>query len=153
MCYNLDMQTNQKNGKDRPIVWTAAHSNRPIQALLDLLHSADITTVIDCRSKPRSRWPQYNGAQLAVYLAKAKIKYEPRGSSIGGYPGNTYFQETLDEIAQRAEKGERLALLCSEAKPEACHRGTILTPELVKRGVTVEHLLYEVKPAQARLKV
>lgn len=128
--------------KTKQIVWTAGHSNRPIQALLDLLHSVDIETVIDCRSKTRSRWPQFNGSRLALHLADAHIKYEPRGTNIGGLGGNTHFKETLDEIAMRANKGERIALLCSEGRPQDCHRSSVLAPELVKRGITIEHLLY-----------
>lgn len=147
------MKAKQNDGQSQPVIWTAGHSNRPVQELLALFHSAGIETVIDCRSKPKSRWPQFNAAQLAISLAQEHIKYEPRGKNIGGFGGNVSFDETLDELVSRAKNGERLALLCSEGKPQDCHRGTILTPELVKRGVTVEHLLYEIKPAQARLKV
>lgn len=83
------MQTNKNDGNNQPVVFTAGHSNRPIHALLDLLHSADIETVIDCRSKPKSRWPWFNAAQLALSLAHEHIKYEPKGASIGGFGGNT----------------------------------------------------------------
>ncbi len=145
------MKAKQNDGQSQPVIWTVGHSNRPVQELLSLLHGADIETVIDCRSKPKSRWPQFNAAQLALSLAHEHIKYELRGKNIGGFGGNVRFDETLDELTKLAENGERLALLCSEGKPKDCHRGTILTPELVKRGVSVEHLLYEAKPAQARL--
>jgi uncharacterized protein (DUF488 family) len=99
--------------------------------------------VIDCRTKPRSRWPQFNANRLAAYLTEAGIIYEFRGNNLGGLSGNVDFDKTLNELAKRAKNGERLVLLCSEGKPQDCHRGTILTPKLVSLGVTVEHLLYD----------
>lgn len=122
---------------------TVGHSNVPFSQLLELLKKADIQIIIDCRTKPFSRWRQFNHSQLAASLLRADISYEWRGTNIGGLAGNVYFDETLDELANRASKGERIALLCSEGKPEQCHRGTILTPEFESRGVTVQHLLYE----------
>jgi len=147
------MKVAKSNGLSQSVIWTVGHSNRPVQELLTLLHNADIQTVIDCRSKPKSRWPQFNSAQLALSLVHEHIRYEPRGKNIGGFGGNVQFDETLDELTERAKSGERLALLCSEGKPQDCHRGTILTPELEKRGVKIEHLLYgaTARPAQAKL--
>jgi uncharacterized protein (DUF488 family) len=136
-------------GKKQPIVFSAGHSNVSIDRLLELLKSADITTVIDCRTKPHSRWRQFNHSALAASLLRADISYEWRGSNVGGLGDNVFFDETLDEIAKRASDGERIALLCSEAKPIDCHRCTILTPELENRGIVVQHLLYE--PAQGAL--
>jgi uncharacterized protein (DUF488 family) len=136
-------------GNKAPFIASIGHSNVSFERLLELLKEANIQTVIDCRTKPSSRWRQFNHSQLAASLLRADISYEWRGSNIGGLGENVYFDETLDELAERAVKGERLALLCSEGKPEQCHRGTILTPELENRGIKVEHLLY--KQAQGAL--
>ena len=123
-------------------VWTAGHSNRDICTFINLLQTVNVQTVVDCRTKPRSRWPHFNAEKLAMHLASMNINYEFRGRNLGGLAGNVDFDETLDEMKCRAEHGERIALICSEGKPEQCHRGTILAIELEKRGVTVEHLLY-----------
>lgn len=140
-------------GNKRPIIASIGHSNVSIDRLIELLKTANIKTVVDCRTKPYSRWRQFNHSQLAASLLHADILYEWRGTNIGGLGDNIDFDETLDELAKRAESNERLALLCSEGKPQDCHRGTILTPELEKRGITIKHLLYDNQPAQARLKV
>jgi hypothetical protein len=68
--------------------------------------------------------------------------YEFRGNNLGGLGENDFFDETLDEVAKRAFDGERIALMCSEGKPQECHRGTILAPELEKRHLSIKHLLY-----------
>lgn len=129
-------------------IWTIGHSNKDITEFLGLLVRADIQTVIDCRSKPRSRWQQYNEIMLNSYLDATRIVYEFRGCNLGGLSGNVYFEETLDELCERAEAGERIALMCSEGDPKNCHRGTVLTPELNNRGIQIEHLLYEVRSSR-----
>ena len=127
--------------KQPPKIWTIGHSNRTITEFIDLLKTADIQTVVDARNKPRSRFYWFNGGRLAEYLAEASIAYEHQ-SSIGGFVRGDVYAEVLDSLASRAESGECLALMCSEGKPEQCHRGTELTPELQERGVKVVHLLY-----------
>lgn len=133
-----------KKGQPRmATIWTLGHSNKDIETFISMLQTANIQTVVDCRTKPRSRWQHFNAEQLAMHLASIQINYELRGHNIGGYAGNVYFDETLDELKDRAKLGERIALLCSEGKPEQCHRGTVLAPALERLGVSVEHLRYE----------
>jgi uncharacterized protein (DUF488 family) len=137
------MQINDNLGHSNNVIWSVGHSNRPIKDLLGLLHSADIHVVIDCRTSPKSRWPQYNQQRLSATLHDAGIKYEWRGSNIGGHAPNVYFNETLRELVKRAGNGEQIALLCSEGKPEDCHRSTFIAPVLEELGVHVDHLLYD----------
>ena len=131
--------------KRSPKIWTIGHSNRAITEFIDLLKTANIQVVIDARNKPQSRFYWFNGARLAEYLAEANIAYEHQ-PSIGGFVRGDDYAEILDSIATRAQNGEHLALMCSEGKPEQCHRGTELTPELQKRDIEVEHLLYKRVP-------
>ncbi len=123
-------------------IWSAGHSNKDICTFISLLQTVNVQTVVDCRTKPRSRWSHFNAEKLAMHLSSMDINYEFRGNNLGGLAGNVDFDETLDEMKCRAEHGERIALICSEGKPEECHRGTILAPELEKRGIAIEHLLY-----------
>src|SRR6185369_9895712 len=127
------------------IVFTVGHSDRSIAEFIALLQSAKVQTIIDCRTRPRSRWAQFRQGPLCNHLNAVGISYEPRGRNIGGLAGNVEFDETLDEIARRAEEGEQIALLCAEGDYKKCHRGTLLAPELEKRGMTVGHLLYRSK--------
>ena len=129
-------------GKKPDTIWTIGHSNVSIDVFLALLQSVKIGTVIDCRSKPQSRWRQFGHSALARHLVYADIFYEWRGQNVGGLGGNVDYQETLNEIADRASR-EHIAIMCSEGKPEQCHRGTELTLELEKRGVQVLHLRYD----------
>lgn len=121
---------------------TIGHSNRSIEEMLELLTGAKVQTVIDCRSRPRSRWRQFNASILEEYLHEVGIAYEWRGNNIGGLEGNISSASTIDEVAQRTINGERIALMCSEGNPDQCHRGTWLAPEIEKRNIGVVHLLY-----------
>ena len=141
-----EAKQNKKQGftlASEPTVWTLGHSNKHIDEFLELLTEANIQTVIDCRSKPRSRWYQFNQSTLQTYLEQTGIVYEFRGQNLGGLSGNVFFDKTLDEIKHRSFHGERMALMCSEGDPQNCHRGTELAPELNNRGVLVEHLVYQ----------
>lgn len=124
-------------------IWTIGHSNRSIYEFLDLLMSVGIETVIDCRTKPKSMWPHFNAKQLYAYLECMGIDYELRGHNLGGLGENVDYKITLNELVGRSQAGERLVLLCSEGKPEQCHRGTVLAPELEDLGLKVEHLVYK----------
>ena len=126
----------------KPIIWTIGTSNRSIAEYIALLQTADIQTVIDCRTKPYSRFPHFNIHKLTEHLLRAGIQYEFHGNHLGGLGSNVLFDETLDELTKRASTGERLALTCSEGNYKKCHRYTILQPELEKRGVGIEHLCY-----------
>lgn len=129
--------------QNNPIIWTIGHSNKPFIDFAELLLSADVQTVIDCRSKPYSRFQQYNQSRLARALEDCGILYEYRGHNLGGLGVNIEQEEAIDELAQRSRHDERIALLCSEGKPQECHRGTVLTPLFNEQQVSIEHLLYE----------
>ena len=152
-----EAKNNEKEGfrlASNPVVWTLGHSNKDIGEFLKLLTGANIQTVVDCRSKPRSRWYQFNQTMINSYLEAKGILYEFRGGNLGGLSGNVYFDETLDELRARAVGGERIALMCSEGDPKKCHRGTVLAPELNNRGIKVEHLLYvKVRSGSEQLRV
>ena len=127
--------------KTQPKMWSIGHSNVQLEQFISLLSTADIQTIIDVRTKPRSRFWWFNGSALAGSLEAIGVRYEHQ-PSIGGFARGDDYANVLDSLASRAESGERLAIMCSEGRPEQCHRGTELAPELEARGVKVEHLLY-----------
>lgn len=79
------------------------------------------------------------------------------GDSLGGRPdGEEYYTDGradyakmatrpeflagLERIESGLAKGYRLALLCSEARPEICHRTRLVARAFVERGVAVHHI-------------
>ena len=130
-----------------PTIFTIGHSNKTINEFIELLKSGGVETLIDCRTRPYSRWcPWFNCNQMKPVLEANGIKYEHRGRNMGGLTGNVDVEETYDEITARAEKGEIMALCCSEKEPKNCHRNFVLAPEFDNRGLKVVHLLYDREP-------
>ena len=130
-----------------PTIFTIGPSNKTINEFVELLKSGGVETLIDCRTKPYSRWcPWFNHNQMKPVLEANGIKYEHRGRNMGGLAGNVDVEETYDEITARAEEGEIMALCCSEKDPKNCHRSSVLAPEFDSRGLKVVHLLYDKEP-------
>jgi uncharacterized protein (DUF488 family) len=137
---------------------TVGHSNHDWPRLLDLLQNAGVTAVADVRSQPFSqRHPQYNRPELQQGLERDGIAYAFLGEELGGRPQSPLvydgagrvdyervrltplFRRGLDRLAAALDE-YRVALLCAEEDPLDCHRGLMITPALVERGITPAHL-------------
>lgn len=145
-----------------PVVCTIGHSNRPLDAFVDLLRSNDVQRVLDVRTVPRSRHnPQFNLDSLPESLAAVGIGYihlpdlgglrRPRPDSPNTGWHNLSFQGYADymqsaEFAEDVERvvelssAERCALMCAEAVPWRCHR-SLIGDALLVRGVGVEDII------------
>lgn len=140
----------------KPCVYTVGHGLLDQDELLELLRRHGVDTIIDVRSQPHSvRAPQFNREALER-LRAVKYRWMPAlggrppahlrvaGSDAPDYERMAREPDTskaLDEIAALAEQ-RSVALMCSESRPEACHRSRMLEPELARRGVWVEHILH-----------
>ncbi len=134
------------------------HSNHDLARLLALLRAAGVEAVADVRSSPFSRrHPDFNRAELERGLREAGFAYLFLGDLLGGRPqgaelydgegrvdyrrvrATEFFRRGL-ERAERAAAKSRVALLCAEEDPLDCHRGLMIAPALVERGVRPGHL-------------
>jgi len=146
-------------------VFTIGHSTHPIDEFIRLLQQAEIATVVDVRSIPRSRTnPQFNTDALCASLAAVGIGYvhlralggrrrRPRGAppspnrlwrqeafrNYADYALTESFREGLDELESLA-KTQHSAIMCSEAVWWRCHR-RIISDYLLADGVTVAHIM------------
>ncbi len=127
----------------QPVIYSIGHSNRSFDEFQKLLFNAGIQTVIDCRSRPRSRFPQFNQNRLQSNLADSSIYYEFKGDNLGGLGTNVDQVETIDDLSERVKLGECIVLMCSEGNPANCHRSSVLAPLFESKGLVVCHLLYE----------
>lgn len=139
-----------------PTVFTIGHSNQPAAAFDTLLQSFHVQCVVDVRSKPQSRFGQFNRKALEIRLSGLGIDYLYLGDELGGHPDPDEFYEggyvvyervaslrqfrrgisrIIDESEQRC-----LALMCAEEDPAECHRHPLLARMLVERGIEVLHV-------------
>ncbi|MFB9243319.1 DUF488 domain-containing protein [Massilia antarctica] len=144
------------------LVCTIGHSNRPLEAFLDLLASNRIGCVVDVRTVPRSRHnPQFNQDALPHSLAAAGIDYRYlqalgglrhaakdssntgwRNASFRGYADHMQspeFADGMDALCELAQT-QRCVLMCAEAVPWRCHR-SMVGDALLVRHIGVEHII------------
>lgn len=142
-----------------PTIWTIGHSTHSLEEFLARLDAERIEFLVDVRSYPYSRFaPHFNREDLAVSVQGHGLRYLFLGEELGGRPAKpehydadghalygemareTPFEEAIARLVQGAQS-HRIALMCSEGKPEDCHRRLLVGKVLAERGVTLRHVL------------
>ena len=144
---------------DRVPIFTIGYGARAIDAFIAALQQQGIEFLLDVRSRPYSRYkPDFSKDSLAEHLRRAGIRYVFMGDTLGGRPADptcydadgkvdygqvetrAFYREGLERVARAYEQGRRVALMCSEGKPEACHRSKLIGKTLARRGIPVAHI-------------
>ena len=137
-------------------IFTIGHSNQSFDQFISLVIDQNIELLVDVRSKPRSRFGQFNRVPLSKRLACRGIDYLYLGNQLGGYPepAELYandrvaydrvavlpdFRRGIKKVVAESEK-RSLVLMCAQEDPRDCHRHPLLALELRERGVQVLHL-------------
>ena len=144
--------------ENRKLIFTIGHSNQDSQRFLKLLTDNFIQILVDVRSSPHSRFAsQFDATTLKRTLADRGIKYLYMGNELGGRPSepSLYDKEghalyylmarspLLLKAVGRLLKGSenhRIALMCSEEDPSACHRYLLVGRIVGQNGVKVLHI-------------
>ena len=148
----------EKSAPPAPHVFTVGHSNHPVEHFLTLLKTHGVQVVVDARSQPYSKYAtQFDQEALRPAVQDAGIRYLYLGKELGGRPeGKEFYDEEghvlYDRVAatslfqegiSRLERGiheYKVALLCAEEDPAACHRRLLVGRVLVDHGIQVEHI-------------
>ena len=144
--------------KDAPIR-TIGYGARSVDELVAALTPARADYLVDVRSAPYSRFkPEFSREALAGRLEREGIRYVFMGDTLGGRPEDPAcydadgrvdyercrlrpaFQDGLASLEAGWEGGHRIVLMCSEGKPQECHRTKLVAEELVRMGVPVSHI-------------
>jgi len=148
-----------QDNQHKPLtIFSIGHSNQPIEAFLALLQQHQIQVLVDVRSSPYSKYvSQFNSATLAVAVQQTGIKYMFMGKELGGRPDGDEFYDVeghvlYNRVAEapffleginRLKRGGRtykVAIMCSEEDPTACHRYLLIGRVLAKQGVDLLHI-------------
>jgi len=141
-------------------IFTIGHSTDTIETFIEYLKRHQIDTVVDVRSIPYSRFAsQFNKEDLSVSLKEKNTFYIPMGNNLGGrYTERELlfedgkvdfskvvltdrFQEGIYRVETGIKKGYKIALMCSEKNPIECHRFSLISNYLHKRGYVINHLI------------
>jgi uncharacterized protein (DUF488 family) len=123
------------------VLYSIGYSTRTIAEFIQLLQKHNIEYLIDVRTQSYSkRFPDFKKQTIEKFLANHNIRYVFLGDSLGGRPQDpdcydkdgkvddakcerkSIYQSGLQRIKSAYEQGFNSALMCSEIKPETCHR-------------------------------
>jgi len=139
-------------------IYTIGYGNRSIEEFTRLLRQYEIQFLIDVRSRPYSRFnAKFSKDALERQLKEASIRYVFMGDTLGGRPNDStcyqdgnvayakvrekpFFQSGIERIHIAWEKQLRVALMCSEIKPQECHRSKLIGRTLTEQGIDVRHI-------------
>ncbi len=141
-------------------IFTIGHSTDSIETFIEYLKHHQIDTVVDVRSIPYSRFAsQFNKEDISVSLKEMNIFYIPMGNNLGArYEEKELlfedgkvdfskviitkrFQEGIYRVERGIKKGYKIVLMCSEKNPIECHRFSLISNYLHKKGYIVNHIV------------
>jgi uncharacterized protein (DUF488 family) len=144
---------------DHGPLYTIGYGARDIDAFITVLRRYGIAYLIDVRSSPYSRYkPDFSRERLEEHLRAVGIRYVFMGDSLGGRPddascydgeghvdyakvaGHDFYLAGIERLANAHAQGLVVSLMCSEGRPENCHRGNLIGKSLAERGLPVAHI-------------
>lgn len=148
----------KENESPTGFIYSIGHGNRSVDDLIALLNQYDIKYLIDVRSRPYSKFNlDFNKEALERIFIQNGIKYVFMGDKIGGLPEdltcrtddkidydkckqNSGYIEGINRVVTAYEMNLKVAMMCSESKPQECHRSKLLGEMLRDRNVEVQHI-------------
>lgn len=140
-------------------IYTIGYGARSIEEFISKLEELQIAYLIDIRSRPYSRYkPDFSKEPLDDHLKKREIRYVFMGDTLGGQPDDpdcytddgkvdyekcrqkSFFQEGLNRLSTVWQQQIAVVLMCSEGKPENCHRSKLIGASLIEMGIKVGHI-------------
>jgi uncharacterized protein (DUF488 family) len=143
---------------DDPTLHTIGYGARSLDELVTALKTHRIEYLFDVRSSPYSKFkPEFTKEALEAALKARGIRYVFVGDTLGGQPRDpdcytggkvdyekvrqqAFFQSGLERLRKAHEQRLRAALMCSEGRPEQCHRSKMIGEALASAGIPVRHI-------------
>lgn len=141
------------------ILFSIGHGNRSAEELTSLLKEFGIQFLIDVRSSPYSKFnPHFNQNALKFSVEKEGVRYVFMGDVLGGRPEDKtcydddgkvdyeaiktkeFFKKGIERVKIAYEKNIRVALMCSESKPQECHRSKLIGEALRDENIYIQHI-------------
>jgi uncharacterized protein (DUF488 family) len=138
---------------------TIGYGARDLDRFLAVLREQDISFVVDVRSRPYSRYkPDFSKEALQQHLHDQQMRYIFLGEELGGRPDDPScydadgkvnyalcaqreaYRAGIDRLREAYRLQLRVVLMCSEGKPESCHRTKLIAETLTKEGIPVLHI-------------
>jgi len=140
-------------------IYTIGYGAREIEEFIDVLSAHQIIYLLDVRSKPYSRYkPDFSKQALESHLQTHSIRYVFMGDALGGQPDDLscyddegkvdyekcrqkpFFRQGIERVQQAWRQQLPVVLMCSEGKPQMCHRSKLIGRALIDQGIEVAHI-------------
>ena len=144
---------------------TIGYGNRSFEQMTTKAKELGVHLLVDVRSRPHSKFqPDFNRPRLEDGLPKVGLDYIFMGDFLGGIPDEghrlpdgrvdyksisqeRWFMNGLRRLASKLDGAGSVSLMCSELRPEKCHRAKLLGYLFAQHDIEVEHIdeNYELK--------
>jgi len=139
-------------------IFTIGYGDRSIDEFIDVLRQHNLDYLIDVRSAPYSRFkPEFSKDALERALRQQGIRYVFMGDTLGGRPNDPdcfvdgkvdyelvkskhFYQTGIGRLQTAFDRHLRVVLMCSEGKPEQCHRSKLISATLENLSIPVVHI-------------
>lgn len=139
-------------------LFTIGYGARTLDEFLAELKTNRIEFLIDVRTSPYSKFkPEFSKELLQYHLDRAGIRYLFMGDTLGGQPKDSvchtdgkvdydkvraqpFFQSGIQRLQKAFEQQRPVALMCSEGRPEQCHRSKLIGEALAAVGIPISHI-------------
>lgn len=140
-------------------IYSIGYGSRSIEQFIQVLQQFQIDYLLDVRSKPYSSFkPEFGRDALETSLRSAGIKYVYLGDALGGRPDlascytpdgkvdydairqKDFFLKGIERLINAYRQGLRVVMMCSEAKPEMCHRTKLIGETLIAQNIAIAHI-------------
>lgn len=139
-------------------LYSIGYGTFDVDEFVQTLKRYDIQYLIDVRSRPYSKFkPDFTQTALRNTLKITGIEYVYMGDLLGGTPEDPTcytegkadydkiemtekYRQGIDRLVSAYRQAFRVCLMCSEGKPEYCHRSKLIGNTLEKRGVPIVHI-------------
>ena len=144
-------------GSQQPL-FTIGYGARTLEEFLAALKTNGVEYLIDVRTAPYSKFkPEFSKDLLQYHVERTGIHYLFMGDTLGGQPkdpachtdgkvdydkvrAQPFFQNGIERLRKAFEQQRRVALMCSEGRPEQCHRSKMIGEALAAAGIPVCHI-------------
>lgn len=139
-------------------IYTIGYGSRSLDDFLATLARYEIAYLVDVRTAPYSRFkPEYSKEALAAALQAHGIRYLYLGDQLGGRPTDpacytdgkvdyekvkvqSWYAAGIARVQAAFQQQARVALMCSEGKPDQCHRSKLIGASLTELAIPVLHI-------------
>jgi uncharacterized protein (DUF488 family) len=141
-----------------PVLFSIGYGARQLDEFVALLRANAIEYLIDVRTAPYSKFkPEFSKETLQQHLERAGIRYVFMGDALGGQPNDPachtdgkvdyekvriqpLFREGVERLKKAFDQQRRAVLMCSEGRPEQCHRSKLIGEALAAAGIPLCHI-------------